>query len=51
MVDGGGDWGKVDSCHDMVNVPSGAFTTSNFTFGSTTCNGLGEAPTAQGCVG
>jgi hypothetical protein len=35
----------------IVNVTSGAYTTSNFTFGSTTGKGLGGASTAKGGLG
>jgi len=35
----------------IVNVTSGAYTTSNFTFGSTTGNGLGGASSSQGGLG
>ena len=35
----------------IVNLTSGAYTTSNFTFGFSTGKGLGGASTAQGGVG
>lgn len=51
MFDADGNWGQGAISMGTVNVASGSFTKSNFAFGSTTGNGLGEAPSAQGGVG
>jgi hypothetical protein len=51
MFDADGNWGQGSISLGTVNVASGSLTKSNFAFGSTTGNGLGEAPTAQGGVG
>lgn len=51
MFDADGNWSQGSISLGTVNVASGALTKSNFAFGSTTGNGLGEAPTAQGGVG
>ena len=51
MFDADGSWSQGSISLGTVNVASGALTKSNFAFGSTTGNGLGEAPTAQGGVG
>jgi hypothetical protein len=51
MFDADGNWGQGAISMGTVNVAGGALTKSNFAFGSTTGNGLGEAPSAQGGVG
>lgn len=50
MFDADGNWSSGSISLGTVNV-NGSLTKSNFAFGSTTGNGLGEAPTAQGGVG
>jgi hypothetical protein len=49
MFDADGNWSNGSISLGTVNV-SGTLTKSNFAFGSTTGNGLGSAPTAQGAV-
>jgi hypothetical protein len=51
MFDADGNWGQGAISLGTVNVSGGTLTKSNFAFGSTTGNGIGEAPTAQGGVG
>ena len=51
MFDADGNWSQGSISMGTVNVAGGSLTKSNFAFGSTTGNGLGEAPTAQGGVG
>jgi hypothetical protein len=51
MFDADGNWSQGAISLGTVNVAGGSLTKSNFAFGSTTGNGLGEAPTAQGGVG
>jgi len=51
MFDADGNWSQGSISLGTVNVASGSLNKSNFAFGSTTGNGLGEAPTAQGGVG
>ena len=51
MFDADGNWSQGAISMGTVNVAGGALTKSNFAFGATTGNGLGEAPTAQGGVG
>ena len=51
MFDADGNWSQGAISMGTVNVASGALTKSNFAFGATTGNGLGEAPSAQGGVG
>ena len=51
MFDADGNWSQGSISLGTVNVASGTLNKSNFAFGSTTGNGLGEAPTAQGGVG
>jgi hypothetical protein len=51
MFDADGNWSQGSISMGTVNVASGALTKSNFAFGATTGNGLGEAPSAQGGVG
>ena len=51
MFDADGNWGQGSISLGTVNVASGALSKSNFAFGSTTGNGLGEASTARGGVG
>ncbi|MCT0227515.1 hypothetical protein KQ300_04830 [Synechococcus sp. CS-1331] len=51
MFDADGNWGQGSISLGTVNVAGGTLNKSNFAFGSTTGNGLGEAPTAQGGVG
>ena len=51
MFDADGNWSQGSISLGTVNVAGGTLNKSNFAFGSTTGNGLGEAPTAQGGVG
>ncbi|MBD2549760.1 calcium-binding protein [Microcystis elabens FACHB-917] len=51
MFDADGNWSQGSISMGTVNVAGGTFNKSNFAFGSTTGNGLGEAPTAHGGVG
>jgi Ca2+-binding RTX toxin-like protein len=51
MFDADGNWSQGSISMGTVNVAGGSLAKSNFAFGSTTGNGLGEAPTAQGGVG
>ena len=51
MFDADGNWSQGAISMGTVNVAGGALTKSNFAFGATTGNGLGEAPSAQGGVG
>jgi hypothetical protein len=51
MFDADGNWSQGSISLGTVNVAAGSLTKSNFAFGSTTGNGLGEASTAQGGVG
>jgi hypothetical protein len=51
MFDADGNWGQGSISLGTVNVAGGTLNKSNFAFGSTTGNGLGEASTAQGGVG
>jgi hypothetical protein len=51
MFDADGNWSQGSISLGTVNVASGSLNKSNFAFGSTTGNGLGSAPTAQGGVG
>lgn len=51
MFDADGNWGQGSISLGTVNVASGTLSKSNFAFGSTTGNGLGEAASAQGGVG
>jgi hypothetical protein len=51
MFDADGNWSQGAISLGTVNVAGGSLTKSNFAFGSTTGNGLGESPTAQGGVG
>ena len=51
MFDADGSWSQGSISLGTVNVAGGTLNKSNFAFGSTTGNGLGEAPTAQGGVG
>jgi len=51
MFDADGNWSQGSISMGTVNVAGGALTKSNFAFGATTGNGLGEAPSAQGGVG
>ncbi|MEI7664462.1 MAG: hypothetical protein WCI65_00240 [Synechococcaceae cyanobacterium ELA263] len=51
MYDSDGNWGQGAISMGTVNVGSGSLAKSNFAFGSTTGNGLGEAASAQGGVG
>jgi len=51
MFDADGNWSQGAISLGTVNVASGSLNKSNFAFGSTTGNGLGEASTAQGGVG
>ncbi|MFN5220373.1 MAG: hypothetical protein ACK5FE_05625 [Cyanobacteriota bacterium] len=50
MFDADGNWGQGAISLGTVNVTGGSLTKSNFAFGSTTGNGIGEAPTAQSAV-
>ena len=49
MFDADGNWSRGSISLGTVNL-SGTLTKANFAFGSTTGNGLGSAPTAQGAV-
>ena len=51
MFDADGNWSQGAISMGTVNVAGGALTKSNFAFGATTGNGLGEAPSAQGGLG
>jgi hypothetical protein len=51
MFDADGNWSQGSISLGTVNVAGGTLNKSNFAFGSTTGNGLGEASTAQGGVG
>ena len=51
MFDADGNWSQGSISLGTVNVAGGSLNKSNFAFGSTTGNGLGEASTAQGGVG
>ena len=51
MFDADGNWGQGSISLGTVNVAGGTLSKSNFAFGSTTGNGLGEASTARGGVG
>jgi hypothetical protein len=51
MFDADGNWSQGSISMGTVNVAGGNLNKSNFAFGSTTGNGLGEASTAQGGVG
>ncbi|QVL54204.1 MAG: hypothetical protein KFB97_07960 [Cyanobium sp. M30B3] len=51
MFDADGNWSQGSISLGTVNVAGGTLNKSNFAFGSTTGNGLGEAPTAEGGVG
>jgi hypothetical protein len=51
MFDADGNWSQGSISLGTVNVAGGSLNKSNFAFGSTTGNGLGSAPTAQGGVG
>jgi hypothetical protein len=48
MFDADGNWSQGSISLGTVNVAGGTLNKSNFAFGSTTGNGLGEASTAQG---
>lgn len=49
MFDADGNWNSGSISLGTVNV-NGSLTKNNFAFGSTTGNGLGPSPTAQGAV-
>jgi len=51
MLDTDGIWNKGSISMGTVNTTGPGLSHSNLAFGSTTANGLGEAPTAQGGLG
>ena len=51
MYDSDGNWRQGAISMGTVNMAGGSLAKSNFVFGSTTGNGLGEAASAQGGVG